>query len=102
MFRGDQTARDVSPGFADLIGIGQMQLRPLPEPRRSQRHFPTANQRLGKCDRNEDIGFAQIIMIEEIVCASAKGVRVEAPALVRDRHAELIFFVPFAIQGAES
>lgn len=100
--RGNQPARDIASGFANLIGVGQVDLCSSPQPRRSQRYFPAADQCLGQRNRNEDIRIAYAIVIEKIIRPSVECVCVEIPAFERHRHAVLILFIPFAKQGPKA
>ena len=76
-----------------------MHLQATPETRRVQREFPCLNQRPGKRQRKEDVGFSDIVVIEEVGSAGLKRVYVQRPAAVRDADAELVFLVSFPVQG---
>ena len=65
--------------------------------RRAQRDFPSANDRLGNRDGEEEIGFADVVVIEEIDNVGAESIGVEDPAVERDGYAELMFFVALAV-----
>src|SRR5580692_1895290 len=78
-----------------------MDLRSFPEARRPQSQFPAADERFRQSDGYEDVGFAEIIVIEKIIGSRAKSVGVERPALVGHGDSKLIFFVAFAVQRSK-
>ena len=66
-----------------------MELAAIPEARRAQRQFRAANQSSVDRDGNEDVGFADVVVIEEIFGAGFEIVGIERPAANGNRDAEL-------------
>ena len=89
-------------GLGDLIGVGEMHLRAIPDARRANGEFGAANPRFRDGDRNEDARFADIVVVEEIHAARFEVVDVERPAANRNRDAELMLFIAFAVQRREA
>ena len=61
-----QAAVDESAGPRDLVGIGEMKLGAMGDAGRAQREFPSADDRVLNGEREEKIGFADVVVIEEI------------------------------------
>ena len=53
-------------------------------------------------DRKEKIGFADVVVVEEIYDVGAEVVSVENPAMEGDGYAELMFFIALAVELDES
>src|ERR1700690_2063292 len=68
---------------------------------RAQRGFPAADYRLAYGDGKEEVGFADIVVVEEIDYVGAEVVGVENPSAVGDGYAELMFFVALAVERDE-
>src|SRR5690349_4043829 len=78
-----------------------MDLRSAPQPGRAQCQLPAANQGLIDGEREENIRFSDIVVIEKIGDARFEIVDIERPILVRNCHAELIFGITLAAQRNE-
>ena len=89
-------------GLGDLIRISKMNLRPVREPGRTQRDLPAANSRFVDRQWEEQVGFSDHVVIEEVGGASVERVRVERPSAEGDGDAELMFFIPFAGEGCKA
>ena len=54
------------PAFANLIGIGEMELSAMGEARGAEGKLPAANDCPSNGEREEDVGSANDVVIEEI------------------------------------
>ena len=88
-----QPTGDPATCFDDLVRIRKMNLCPVREPRRTKREFPAIDPRLVDREREEEIRFANHLVIEEIAGAGLEGVGVNRPPAKRDDDAELVFLV---------
>ena len=79
-----------------------MKLAAMRDARRAQRELPAANHGLVDRDGEEEIRFADVVVVEEIYDVGAEGVGVEHPSAIRDGDAELMLFVALAVQRNES
>jgi hypothetical protein len=66
--------------------------------RRTQSHFPGADQGRLNGDGEEQIGFADVVVVKEIYNAVAEGVGVEHPAAPGNDDAKLEFFIALAME----
>src|SRR5947209_13126980 len=68
----------------------------------TQRDLPSVNY--GAFDRKgeEEVGFSDDVVVEEVTCTGVKRVGVERPSTERDRDSELMFFVALAMEGDEA
>ena len=78
-----------------------MHLSVPPEGRRAHRELAPLDERPLVSDRQEDVGFAERIVVEEVSRVGEEVVRLDTPALHRDRHAELALLVALAVQRQE-
>src|ERR1035438_8923338 len=78
-----------------------MGLQSMPEARRVERNFPCLNQSVREGQREEDVGFSNIVVIHEVGGPGLKCVNVEGPAAIRYPDSELIFLVSLASQRSE-
>ena len=78
-----------------------MNLAAIPDARRTKRDFPRVNQRAINRDGKKKIGFADIVVVEEIIRAGLKCVGIQRPAAEGNRDAELVLFVALAVQRHE-
>src|SRR5579863_8525357 len=78
-----------------------MKLAPMPEIRGAQRKFPALNLGVGPGNGPEDIRFADIVVIQPVVGAGFKVIRVQHPTLQRNRDPELPLDIALAVQGSE-
>src|SRR5664279_2767134 len=69
--------------------------------RRPQREFPAADEGLLNREGEEEIGFSDSVVVEEIIGSGAEGVGVERPSAEGYGDAELMLFVAFAVQRDE-
>src|SRR5450432_1312001 len=97
-----EAAGDGASGGGDLVRIGEVDLGAVGEARGTESHFPSADDGSFDGEREEEIRFADHVVIEEVVDASAEAVAVDHPSAIRNRHAELEFFVAFAVECGES
>ena len=97
-----EAAGDGASGGRDLVGVGQVNLGAMGEARGTQRDLPAADEGSFDGQREEEIRFADHVVIEEIVDARSETVGVDDPAAVGDGHPELEFFVAFAVERGES
>src|SRR5277367_5343496 len=96
-----QPSGDKAAAVGNLVGIGEMKLPAMRNPRRSQGKLPPANERLLNRQRKEQVRFSDDIMIKEIVDARAKCVGVEGPSMQRHSNAKLEFFISLTVQRDE-
>ena len=75
-----------------------MDLSTAPEPRGAKRGFPALNQGVVPGERPEEIGFADIAVVQPIPGAGLKCVDVEHPTAKRNGHAELVFVIALSSQ----
>src|SRR5882672_100754 len=98
---GDQAAGDIPVPFRMLMGVSETPGNTVRQPRRRGAHFPAADAGALQSEREKDIGVAQSIVVEEVLRPSAKIGNIEGPALERNRQAEFVLFVAFAVEGCE-
>src|SRR5258707_661694 len=99
--RTDQAANDAAEPKSELIGIGEIDLRPVADPRGTQRQFPAIDSRALHIDREKHIRVVQAVVVEEVFRASQKVVGIERPALEGNGDAKLVLFVALPAQGYE-
>src|SRR6266436_3589726 len=99
--RTDQAANDAAEAKSELIGIGEIELRAVADPWRTQRQLPAIDSRALYIDREKDVRAVQAIVVEEVFRASRKVVGVERPALEGNSDAKLVLFVPLPPQRYE-
>src|SRR5271166_4754148 len=97
----DQAAGDRRSGLGDLIGVGEMELAPMPEIRRMQCKLPALNHGVGPGDGPENIRLANVVVVEPVVGAGFVVVSAEHPTPQRNRDAYLPFDIAFTAQGNE-
>ena len=97
-----EAAGDGASGGGGLVRIGEMNLGAVGEARRTEGDFPAADNGSFDGEREEEIRFADYVVIEEIVDAGTERVGVDDPSPIRDGYAELEFFVSFAVERGES
>ena len=90
------------PALNDLVRIREMKLRAVSEAGRTKGELPSANQGLLDGQREEQIGFSNHFVVEEVVDARAEGVGVKRPSVVRNCDAELEFLVALSAKCGES
>ena len=78
-----------------------MGLAEAPEAGRAEGELPGANEGAVDGDREVDAGVADVGVVEEVVDAGLEGVGVEDPAAVGDLDAELVLFIPFAVERSK-
>ena len=79
-----------------------MKLGAVGNARRSQRQLPAADEGLSNREREEEVGFSEDVVVEEIVGAGAESVGVERPSAEGDGDPELVLFVPLAVERNEA
>src|SRR5260370_23257505 len=96
-----QTSADGAASQRHLIRVSQMHAPDAPQARRTQRKFPATNERSVNGDGKKCVGVSDRVMVKEVFYMSTKFVRVERPAAEWDRDAELVFFIPLAVERNE-
>src|SRR5260370_37326684 len=99
--RTDQAANDAAEAKSELIGIGEIELRAVADPWRTQRQLPAIDSRALYIDREKDVRAVQAVVVEEVVRASRKVVGIERPALEGNSDAKLVLFVALPPHGYE-
>ena len=79
-----------------------MDLSAIGDAWRAESEFPSANDCLGDGDGEEEVGLADVVMIEEIHDVGAEVIGVENPAVIGDGDSELVFFIALAVERNES
>src|SRR5579872_6396093 len=79
-----------------------MDLCAMGNARGTQRGFPATNDGMGDGYREEEVGLADIVVVEEILRIGAEGVEVENPAAEREGGPKLMFFVALALEQNKS
>ena len=79
-----------------------MNLSAMGDARRAQSKFPAPDHGLGDGDGEEEVGFSDAVVIEEIGDVGSEVVSVESPSAKGDGDPELMFFVAFAVERDES
>src|SRR5258708_12214010 len=79
--RTDQAANDAAEPKSELIGIGEIDLRPVADPRGTQRQFPAIDSRALHIDREKHIRVVQPFVFEAIFRASQTVIALNRPAL---------------------
>ena len=98
----DQSACDVTALLGDLVGIRDMSLSVMPQPRRVQGQLPCLNKCSIHGDRVVNAGLPDVGVVKEIVHTVLKGVGVEQPAFEGNLHAKLALFIAFAVERLEA
>src|ERR1039458_290272 len=97
----DEAAGERAALLGDLVGISEVGLSEATEARRAEGEFPGADEGAVDGDGEVDAGVADVGVVEEVVDAVLEGVGVEQPAAEGNLHAELVFFIAFAVEGYE-
>src|SRR4029077_4728693 len=95
----DQAANDAAKAKSQLVGIGEIELRPVSDAWGTQRQLPAIDSRALNIDGEKNVGVVQAVVVEEVLRAIQEVVGVEHPALERNRDAELMLFVLLPVQG---
>ena len=77
--------------------VGQVKLSALAA-RRPQGRLPAADPRRVDGERNEDVRVPDDVVIEEVARVRAESVEVDGPAPDRNRDADFVLFVAFALE----
>ncbi len=72
------------------------------DPRRAESQLPASDDGLLNGQGDEQVRFTDVIVIEKVVGAGFEVIGIDRPAVERDGHAELVFFVAFSEQGQEA
>lgn len=96
-----QAAGNGAAGAGNLVGICEVDASPVSEQRRAEGEFPSTNDCLRNRQRKENVRFADVAVIKEIVGVGLKCVGIDRPTAVGDGDAELMFFVALAVQRNE-
>src|SRR6202000_1921279 len=97
-----QAAVDGAESISGLVGIGQMKLADIPQSGRADRQLIALDQGAINGERQEGVGVADVVVIEEILGQGMEGVEIDGPAVDRDAQAELILLVTLSMKGNES
>ena len=97
-----EAAVDVAKGESELIGIREINLRPIADARRAQRKFPPVDARALNRDREKQVGIVEIIVVEEILGASEKIAGIDGPSVERNGDAKLVLFIAFTVERNEA
>ena len=73
-----QAAGDRAFAFRDLIGVGEVDLRPVGDHRRAQSQFPATDDGLLDGQREEQVGLADVVVIEKVVGNGLEVVGIDA------------------------
>jgi len=65
-----EAAVDVAKSESELIGIREINLRPIADARRAQRKFPPVDARALNRDREKQVGIVEVVVVEKIFGAS--------------------------------
>src|SRR5579883_344006 len=93
-----EAAVDVAKAQGELVGVGEINLCTLVNARRAKGQLPGIDARALNGDREKEIGVVEIVVIEKILGAGEKRVRVNGPAPERNRHAILVLFIALAVE----
>ena len=93
-----EAAGDDGVALGDLVGVGQVQLDAVGDAGRAQGELPGADEGVGDGDGKEDVGGADVVVVEKIGDIGFEGVGVEDKSAERDGDAELMFFVALAME----
>ena len=97
-----QAAVDVAEGESELIGIREINLRPIADVRRAQRKLPAIDARALNRDREKQVGIVEIIVVEEIFGAGQEIAGVENPSVERNSDAKLVLFISLTAERNEA
>lgn len=95
----DEATGDAADLLGELIGVGKVRLAEAPEMWAAEGELPGLNERTLNRDGNEDAGFADVVVVEEVAATVFKGVGVEKPAVERDLDPKLMLFVALTFEG---
>src|SRR5229473_5047783 len=87
-----QPSGDGAAAVGDLVGIRKMKLCAMSDAWRTQRQFPSADEGLFNREGEEEVGFSDGVVVEEIPDTGTEGVGVERPPTEGDGDAELMLF----------
>src|SRR5215469_14081774 len=97
-----QTAGDSAGTLGVLMGVGEMELGATGDAWRAGGGFPTADASAVDGQREEDVGVAEDVVVEEIVGCGAEVGNVEGPACEGNGESELALFITLAVQRQEA
>src|SRR5208283_3030056 len=97
----DQASCEGSLCLRDLIRVGQVKLAAVPKAGSPQRELPSLNQCLIPRNWPEEVRFADIAVVQPILCLRLKMIRVKSPAVEGDRDPKLVLFIPLTVQRRE-
>src|ERR1035438_5936056 len=98
----DKSAIDGAALLGNLVRVGEVELAAPPQRRAAQRSFPGTHQGAVYGDRDEDVGLADVRVIQEIVDSRLEVVDLQRPAAEGNLNAELVLFVALAAQHREA
>src|SRR5260370_33129946 len=70
--RTDQAANDAAEAKSELIGIGEIELRAVANPWRTQRQLPAIDSRALNIDREKDVRALQPVGVDEVIAAGGQ------------------------------
>src|SRR6202167_2077876 len=97
-----QAAVDVPESQRELIRVRQINLPVIVNSRRTQRQFPSVDARALNRDREKHVGIIQVVVVDEILCARQKVIRVDRPPKQWNRDAKLMLLIALAMQRNEA
>ncbi len=80
------------------VGVGQIHFSTMQQLRRAHRHFPAVEARVINRERKEDVGIADVVVVEIIMRALMVVIHVERPTTQRNSQAELMFLIALTAQ----
>lgn len=97
-----EAASDSAEAFGVLVREGEVELGAIKNARGGRGGFPALDAGAVDGEREEDVGVAENVVIEEILRGGAKVGDVEGPALEWDGQTELTLLVAFAVEGEKA
>src|SRR3984957_17995782 len=97
-----QAAVDIPESERELIRVRQINLPVIVNSRRTQRQLPTVDARALNRDWKKHVGVVQVVMVEEILRARQKAIRVDRPPEQWNRDAKLMLLIALAMQRNEA
>jgi len=84
------------------VRVGEVDLSPPEQPRRTHGHFPAVKPRAIDSEREEHIGVSDVVVIEVVSGPLMVVVDVQRPAMHRDGQAEQMLLIPLSLQWDEA
>src|SRR3984957_10679383 len=97
-----QPAVDIPESERELIRVRQINLPAIVNSRGTQRQLPTVDARALNRDWKKHFGVVQVVVVEEILRARQKVIRVDRPPEQWNRDAKLMLLIALAMQRNEA